>query len=494
MRKISRRSFLAGSAAGAALDAIPFSTWIKDNAWAGGPRVRYNAYSSQGKAMLAKYRGAVQRMMNTSLYPEGNPLSWTFQWYTHFVKNPPGMASELSRIYPSPSPQKTLAQAMWDTCQAHGGQNEDFFLPWHRMYVYYFEMIVRLISYEPTFTLPYWNYSNPAQAAIPPEFADSTSPLYRANRNSGVNTGSTIPASLVTLDALNEGVYSPNGADQGFCATLDFGLHGNVHGWVGNNQGMGTIEWAANDPIFWMHHCNIDRLWASWNKGNCKNPTYAAWLNQQFTFADINGNKVVATVKDFNDISQLGYTYDAFEPATCRFIIHVNPALLAVLASGLKLQNQVHRVNLVPPPPPAPRAARRRGAPPPEPAAAARPLAERVKALPPSQSIFLVLKDVQAEAPPGVFYEVYLDLPEGVQPKPDLPNYVATIHFFSVTMVADKHESMKPRTFSFDVTDQVRILAAKGELTPKPAVTIVPQGEPNAAAKPTIGEIQLVAQ
>jgi hypothetical protein len=37
-------------------------------------------------------------------------------------------------------------------------------------------------------------------------------------------------------------------------------------------------------------------------------------------------------------------------------------------------------------------------------------------------------------------------------------------------------------------------LAAKGELTPKPAVTIVPQGEPNAAAKPTIGEIQLVAQ
>ncbi|HKO08858.1 MAG TPA: tyrosinase family protein, partial [Alphaproteobacteria bacterium] len=63
---------------------------------------------------------------------------------------------------------------------------------------------------------------------------------------------------------------------QGFCATLDFGLHGNVHVWVGNNQGMASVPWAANDPIFWMHHCNIDRLWASWNKGNCKNPAYAA--------------------------------------------------------------------------------------------------------------------------------------------------------------------------------------------------------------------------
>jgi tyrosinase len=500
MRKISRRSFLAAGAAGAALDAIPFSTWIKDQAWAAGPRVRYNAYSPQGKAMLLKYRAGVQRMMNMSLYPEQNPLSWTFQWYTHWVKEPPGMASELTRIYPAPSPQKTLAQQMWETCQAHGGENEDFFLPWHRMYVYYFEMIVRLISYEPSFTLPYWNYSNPAQAAIPPEFADTTSPLYRANRNSGVNTGATIPPGLVALSALNEGVYSPNGADQGFCANLDFGLHGNVHVWVGNSQGMGSVPWAANDPIFWMHHSNIDRLWASWNRGNCKNPTYAAWLNQQFTFADIHGNPVVATVKDFNDISQLGYTYDAFEPATCLHIIKINPALLATLAAGLKLENAVQRVKLVPPPPPPPpprrRAARRKGAPAAEleAAPAALPLVERVKALPPAARVYLVLKDVQADAAPGVHYDVYLDLPQGAQPNHELPNYVGTINFFGVTMTADKHAAMKPRTFSFDVTDNIQILAAKGELTPTPEVTIVPQGEANAGAKPTIGAVQLVSQ
>ena len=482
MTRISRRSFVAASALGAAWDAIPFSTWIDQQAWAQGTRVRYNAYSTQGKAMLQKYESAVTRMMNGSLYPEQNPLSWTFQWYTHWVKEPPGMTSELNRIYPQPNaPYRSLAQAMWETCQAHGGENEDFFLPWHRMFVYYFELIVRQISYEPSFTLPYWNYSNPAQAAIPPEFAVTTSSLYRSSRNPGVNTGSTIPANLVALSALTDKTYSQNGASGGFCADLDFGLHGNVHVWVGNNQGMGAVPWAANDPIFWMHHANIDRLWASWNKGNCKNPNYAAWLNQQFVFSDISGNKVVATVKNFNDIAQLGYTYDAFEAASCpRLIVGINPALLATLASGLKLERTPVRLNLAPVKPKS--------------GAKTIALREQVKALAPEKNVFLVLKDVQAAAPPGVHYDVYLDLPEGAKPSHDSPNYVGTINFFGVTMMNDKMASMRPRTFSLDVTEQVRALEAHGGLSDTPAVTLVPQGEPNEAAKPSIGQIQLVSQ
>jgi tyrosinase len=487
MTRISRRSFVAATALGAAWDAIPFSTWIKSQqAWAQGTRVRYNAYSTQGKANLLKYESAVSRMMNGSLYPEQNPLSWTFQWYTHWVKEPPGMSSELNRIYPQPNaPHRALAQQMWETCQAHGGENEDFFLPWHRMYVYYFELIVRQISYEPSFTLPYWNYSNPAQAAIPPEFAVTTSPLYRQTRNPGVNTGNKIPANLVALSALQDKTYSASGASGGFCADLDFGLHGNVHVWVGNSsQGMGTVPWAANDPIFWMHHSNIDRLWASWNKGNCKNPTASAWLNQPFVFSDLSGNKVVATVKNFNDIAQLGYTYDAFEAASCptRIVGGFNPALLAVLASQVAVTRAPLRLNLTPPKPAA--------------GLTARPLAlrEQVKALGPEKNVYLVLKDVHADAAPGVHYDVYLDLPQGATPSLDSPNYVGTINFFGVTMMKDKMASMKPRTFSLDVTDKVKGLEAHGGLTETPSVTLVPQGEPNEAAKPSIGQIQLVTQ
>ena len=484
MSKLSRRALLAAGAAGATLDAIPFPVWYKQQAWADTPRIRYNAASPEGQAMLQKYQAGVNRMMNQTA--ETSPLSWAFQWYTHWVKEPPGMASELRRIYPQPNaPNRALAQQMWETCQAHNGQNEDFFLPWHRMFVYFFELIVRQASNEPGFTLPYWNYSNPAQAALPAPFRVANTPLFRTSRNAGVNTGGQIPANYVALDALKETIYGTSGADQGFCSSLDFGLHGNVHVWVGNQQGMGAVPWAANDPIFWMHHCNIDRLWASWNKGGCKNPTYAAWLNAQFVFADIHGKKVVATVKDFNDIAQLNYTYQEFEPAqaSCPVqVLQLNPAILALLATKFVVPTGPLRVNLAAPKP-LPQAQTR-----------ALLLQDHVRTLPTGKDIYLVLQNVKADAPPGVHYDVYLDLPQGTAPGQDLPNYVGTMNFFGVTMMRDKMAAMKPRTFSFNVTEKIKALQAKGELTNTPAITLVPQGTPDKAANPTIGQIQLVSQ
>ena len=41
-------------------------------------------------------------------------------------------------------------------------------------------------------------------------------------------------------------------------------LHGNVHVLVGLGGGfMSGFRTAAQDPVFWLHHANIDRLWAS---------------------------------------------------------------------------------------------------------------------------------------------------------------------------------------------------------------------------------------
>ncbi len=473
MTRISRRSLLAAGALGAAADAIPFSTWIKQQAWAQGSRVRYNAYSTQGKAMLAKYKDAVARMMNT---PEQSPTCWTFQWYTHWCG--PGKANELNRIYPHSSPQRTLADEMWNTCQAHGpGEREDFFLPWHRMFVYYFEMIVRQMSSDPSFTLPYWNYSNAAQGAIPPEFAVTSSSLYRSNRNPGVNTGAKIPPSYVVLTALNQKTYSQNGAAQGVCAAIDFGIHGNVHVWVGDSMNMGAVPWAARDPIFWMHHCNIDRLWASWNRGNCKNPTQdSSWMDKQFTFADVQGNKVVATVRNFDDIAKLGYTYAEFEPASCpAAIAKVSPAVLATLASPTEVARTPLHLNLT------------------TPAGRVAALSEQVKSLD-GKSVYLVLQNVEAAAAPGVVYNVYLDLPQGASPSPESPNYVGTINFFGVTMIGADMHGMTPRSFSLDVTDKIKALQASGALARTPTVSLVPQGEPAATAKATIAKVQLVAQ
>jgi tyrosinase len=156
--------------------------------------VRHEARTAEGKKMLAIYAKAVAKMKKL---PATDPDSWVFQWYTHAVRGDKTKAGELMAIFGAgPSPNKMLAQNMWDTCQAHMPPNiEDDFLPWHRMYVYYFEEIIRAVSGQKEFTLPYWNYSvaGPEHGVIPPEFTKPKDPLYQSlyieNRNPGVNMG-----------------------------------------------------------------------------------------------------------------------------------------------------------------------------------------------------------------------------------------------------------------------------------------------------------------
>ena len=79
-------------------------------------------------------------------------------------------------------------------------------------------------------------------------------------------------AGLSPVPSLQITHYDPQGVAQGFNDFLDSDLHGHIHVTVGNTRGMGRVPWAANDPIFWLHHCNIDRLWASWNRAGRPQP------------------------------------------------------------------------------------------------------------------------------------------------------------------------------------------------------------------------------
>ena len=74
---------------------------------------------------------------------------------------------------------------------------------------------------------------------------------------------------------------------------------------------MNDPDTAAQDPIFWLHHSNIDRLWAVWVRNGHSNPTTPGWLNQQFSFFDENGQPVTMTaVQVLDTVADLGYTYD----------------------------------------------------------------------------------------------------------------------------------------------------------------------------------------
>ncbi len=491
MPDISRRFFITGTA------ALPFLAWLDGPlaARASMSLVRYDARSTKGQAMLKTYAEAVAAMKKTA---EGKPLGWLFQWYTHWVKGSTTKTMEISRIYPAPSTEKDLAQSMWDTCQAHGGGNENFFLPWHRMFVYYFEDIIRAVSGDNSFTLPYWNYSapdSPIRGVIPPEFTKQGDPtfgsLYVDNRNPGVNKGQPIqqgqPGDPLSTSSLAQCLYEPQGVNMGFCLTLDSGLHGNVHVLVGDGQNMGSVPWAANDPIFWLHHCNIDRLWASWNAAGRTNPA----LQQKFVFADKDRKQVVKDVADFLDTAKLGYTYDELEqvpkcPKTPEEILAATKTekkVAMVKTTSVKLGADPVLVTLEPLPD-------KEGEPPGS-------FTDRVTALKEGRRFFLVLKNLHADAQPGVLYHVYLDLPPDATDEQKKAHYVGSVNFFDAVPHGDHQHDKPPKEgtekfLSFDITDLAKTLQSMKVLTEKPTLMIAPAGRPADEAKPVIGDVSIV--
>jgi tyrosinase len=375
---------------------------------------------------------------------------------------------------------------------------EDDFLPWHRMYVYYFEEIIRDVSGVKEFALPYWNYSvaSPDHGVIPPEFAKKNDPLFGSlyidNRNPGVNSGQAIdkgqPPGTLNTDALAECFYQPSGGvHQGFCMRLDGGLHGLVHVLVGDGKNMGSVPWAANDPIFWLHHSNIDRLWASWNKAGRKNPSGSG----AFTFAE-NKNEVVAKVTDWTvpESEMHGYCYDHLEPVPkCpttkkELITRLQNQLrvAAVKTKEIKLGPAPTRVKLDP-------LSVQKGAKP-------KPFREHVQALAEGKHLSLIVKDLQADAPPGILYHLYLELPEGAKGDKRTPHLVGTINFFDAVRHSEGHEKKAQkgpeRFYQFDITNLARTLDAKKLLTTSPTLTIAPAGTPAEKANPVIGEISVV--
>lgn len=415
-----------------------------------------------------------------------NPTSWTFQWYIH---SPPGTRdAALTQVFGTDrtGPRFLLAQKSWKTCQAHFGGIETSFLPWHRMYVLLLEKIIATLTSKADFALPYWDYTAPQSSSLPFRFQTGSmndpvyGTLYQANRNVAggsfvdVNAGApiaqAIPPGSLNLDAMKETNYA------NFNQTLDTGLHGLVHGLVGNLTNMGVVPTAANDPIFWMHHCNIDRIWAGWNAAGRSNPTDTAWLNRSFVFSNNVGDEVTLKVKDVASIGALDYAYDSL-PTPPVLLAQARPqmdmTILESTAAGrtaaspvpIALGNKPQTVLL---------RAVRQGA----------TLAQAVPGLTGPRSAYLVLNGVQASAPPGSLVAVYLDLPENATDQIRDQHFVGILNFFSATgMTGMKDAGMQVR---FNITDLLQRIGSQGLLTERTSVTFVPLGEPAQGSDPMI--------
>lgn len=91
MIHVTRRSFLAAGG------AIPLAAWLEQRgfAQAASMKVRYDARSTQGIDMLKVYAAAVNKMKDPAQIPTGDPRSWIFQWYSHFVNDATTKAAEI---------------------------------------------------------------------------------------------------------------------------------------------------------------------------------------------------------------------------------------------------------------------------------------------------------------------------------------------------------------------------------------------------------------
>jgi hypothetical protein len=207
-------------------------------------------------------------------------------------------------------PSDGFSDDIWGTCQ-HGNL---FFLPWHRFYLHFFERTLQKRMKDPNFALPYWNYfdnydSGRKGIALPPLVKDAANPLFDQWRTPSLNEGKVLmdPDSADASQAFAFTTFTQ------FSNQLQGQPHGAMHCAVGSGCVMpdiGLVPIAGADPVFYMHHSNIDRLWQCWlvrqSRGQPITLAWAranlgmpdSWYAQSYLFVDENGKPVKVTVAD----------------------------------------------------------------------------------------------------------------------------------------------------------------------------------------------------
>lgn len=237
--------------------------------------------------------GIVQRAPAARLFGTqqelARPLSWwdLFSWWHVAAMSWPGVGN-----------------------RAHRGP---VFLPWHRLYLRRLEQAIQIVGGDEDFALPYWDWA--ADGALPPAQqlqADVWSllgppnatvaqgtigqlrvRLFNDSRDGRIYVGpprriwraandrSGLPTPQEESATLDDGAYdeSPwNEESRRFRNKLEGfrdprgrpsspppWMHNRVHVWAGGEMVSGT---SPNDPLFWLNHCNVDRIWEGWMAGN----------------------------------------------------------------------------------------------------------------------------------------------------------------------------------------------------------------------------------
>ncbi|KAH7441845.1 hypothetical protein KP509_03G057900 [Ceratopteris richardii] len=224
------------------------------------------------------------------------------------------------------------------------------FFPFHRWYLYFHERILAKLLGDDTFALSFWNYDHHNGTSIP-WFYSSTSYPYSILSNANRDAPHVLPNATAAVDLVVAPYERPRDAQlkendntmyrvmirdaqtpeeffgwpvrQGEDAktysgagTVELNPHNNIHRWVGNKSSvgwkdMGTFYTAANDPLFYAHHAELDRLWEIW-KTIPEHLEYEDedYLNAEFLFYNEDAEMVRVKAGDASNTTLLGYVYE----------------------------------------------------------------------------------------------------------------------------------------------------------------------------------------
>jgi tyrosinase len=156
------------------------------------------------------------------------------------------------------------------------------FLPWHRTFILRLERELQAI--DPSVALPYWRFDQAAPNLFHQDFMGAsggwmvdfapTNPIaiWTLLGFSGINRAPTFGPNQTPPGVVDEDTALGQPASYWyFYRPLEGNPHGQAHVQAAGGGFLGNLDNAVRDPLFFLLHANVDRLWAKWQ-----------WMNDRF--------------------------------------------------------------------------------------------------------------------------------------------------------------------------------------------------------------------
>jgi tyrosinase len=192
--------------------------------------------------------------------------------------------------------------------EAHG---EPGFLPWHRAYLLDLERELQAI--DPSVALPYWRFDQPAPNLFTLDFMgesdalgnvqfSATNPLqfWHTDGVPGVLRRPLFDTAADPAFVISEADTLALGSDYVDFIDMEGDPHGSAH--VSFGGSISSVPTAAKDPLFFLLHCNVDRLWAKWQEQNSR---FDAAVAESYTGDPTNrvGHNLADTMWPWNGVT-----------------------------------------------------------------------------------------------------------------------------------------------------------------------------------------------